>query len=82
MSFPQMQGKSSLGFNELELIFEGNICLLHKLLPTTSFSKVQVHSTRWLEIESALKKKIKNHMWMQRFHESYVMGSYANTMNL
>ena len=40
----------------LELVFGGNFCQLHKVLPTIAFSKVQVQSTR-REIELALEKE-------------------------
>ena len=53
----------------LELVFGGNFCQLHKFMPTTPFSKVQVHSTR-LKIELALKTE--RHMWMRRVDKYYV----------
>ena len=41
--------------DRLEVVFGGNFCQLHKVLPTIVFFKVQVHSTK-LKIEMALEE--------------------------
>lgn len=53
--------------NNMVFVIQGRLAWIgiwRQLLPTTSFSKVQVHSTR-LAIASALKKK--GHMWSVSF---------------